>query len=385
MRLASHTETNAVFEVTQVLRGDAKLQELSLSRTRAGRDLPENTRGLLLFSQGDNYWGPPKDSFQVGQGIKGQSAYRGWILMDGPGESKEELQRLKELVKQNPYTQSQPDRGKGETAKEAEATPGTTESARRPAIDAAGRRLSDKTMEAVKQLKTSVDTPFFRVLLNYYGPGRGEVVDSLYLSMMGEDIDNPGNVDYAWLPKERAVRIIDHLADLAFFDRVKEFALLEAPPRAGSPKGPTYALVVEYSIENEKWYCYYLDLGWNRQMLQFLDGFRKGLVGEEAKGMDKLLAQLQPERKRWQAAEEAAIERLLSIRAAKWSDAEGYEAHKQLVAMGPDAVPSLLICFQKAAHRDPRVRDPQTVSDFGSELRAALYALEEIGDRRALP
>ncbi|HUT14593.1 MAG TPA: HEAT repeat domain-containing protein [Thermoguttaceae bacterium] len=31
------------------------------------------------------------------------------------------------------------------------------------------------------------------------------------------------------------------------------------------------------------------------------------------------------------------------------------------------------------------MRDPQTVSDFGSELRAALYALEEIGDRRALP
>ena len=36
----------------------------------------------------------------------------------------------------------------------------------------------------------------------------------------------------------------------------------------------------------------------------FLDGFRKGLVGEEAKAMDKVLAQLEPERRRWQAAEE---------------------------------------------------------------------------------
>ncbi|HUT12586.1 MAG TPA: HEAT repeat domain-containing protein [Thermoguttaceae bacterium] len=103
VRMASHTETNAVFEVAQVLRGDATLQKLSLSHTRAGRELPKKTRGLLLFSQGDNHWGPPKDSFQVGQPVKGQASYRGWILLDGPGESKEELKRLKQLVEQNPY------------------------------------------------------------------------------------------------------------------------------------------------------------------------------------------------------------------------------------------------------------------------------------------
>jgi len=103
VRIASHTETNAVFEVVQVLRENAQLQKLSLSHTRAGRELPNNTRGLLLFSQGDNYWGPPRDSFQVGQPAKGQASYRGWILMDGPGESKEELDRLRQLVKQNPF------------------------------------------------------------------------------------------------------------------------------------------------------------------------------------------------------------------------------------------------------------------------------------------
>ena len=103
VRMASHTETNAVFEVAHVLRGDPKLQKLSLSHTRAGRELPKNTRGLLLFSQGDRVRGKPKGSFQVGQPIKGQAGYCGWILMEGPGESKEALQRLKELVKQNPY------------------------------------------------------------------------------------------------------------------------------------------------------------------------------------------------------------------------------------------------------------------------------------------
>ena len=98
VRITSHTETNAAFEVAHVPRGDATLQQLALSHTRAGRELPKNTRGLLLFSQGDNCWGLPKDSFQVGQPIKGQASYRGWILLDGPGESEEELRRLKELV-----------------------------------------------------------------------------------------------------------------------------------------------------------------------------------------------------------------------------------------------------------------------------------------------
>jgi len=103
VNMSSDTDTDASFEVTQILRGDAKLQRLSLGRSLAGRDLPKNTQSLLLFSQGDNYWGPPKDSFQVGQGIKGQASYRGWILMDGPGQSTEKLDRLKELLKQNPY------------------------------------------------------------------------------------------------------------------------------------------------------------------------------------------------------------------------------------------------------------------------------------------
>jgi len=104
VRMSSRTDKNAVFEVAHVLRGDPKLQKFSLSRKpHSGLGLPDHTRGLLLFSQGDNYRGEPKGSYQVGQSVKAQRIYRGWILMDGPGESKEELDRLKELVKENPY------------------------------------------------------------------------------------------------------------------------------------------------------------------------------------------------------------------------------------------------------------------------------------------
>lgn len=490
VRMASRTETNAVFEVTQVLRGDAKLQKLSLGRSLAGRDLPKNTQSLLLFSQGDNYWGPPKDSFQAGQPIKGQASYRGWILIHGPGQSKEELQRLKQLVKQNPYKPDlhgkssdknatlrdlavsalmaklraerdaevadvlgreilarfedswihggppsiaedakeyqlprqvvqtladdfesfvkipparKPDcvsswrigdfvyvhgftmeeKGRisvtsgpdgtvtegewwneaacdylllvGENDKEpfivargtsTECSP-ATEPARQPAVDAAGRRLSDKTMEAVKQLKTSLSSESFDICLDYFGPERGEAVHSLLLQREDQIACPPLSTLIAiGIPKERAGQIIVHLAELGFFDRAKDVDLQRTPRRTGILKGPTYVLTVE-SLQKKKGYNYYLDLGWNWQMLQFLDGFRKGLVGEEAKAMDKLLAQLQPERKRWQAAEEARIERLLSILRRQMVRRRGTRGTQATRGHGPRRGPVTADLFQE--------------------------------------
>jgi hypothetical protein len=168
--------------------------------------------------------------------------------------------------------------------------------------------FSSKTANAVRQLKASVPVYDFRLYLQYFGPdfgpGRGEGISSLYVTTASVDIDGTTGTAYLFISKLRAMRIVDHLAELGFFDRAKEVDAKEAPPAARIPAGPTYVLTAPF-IKNNKAYCYYLDLGWNLRMLRFLDALRKGLVGEEAKAMDEVLARLGPERKKWQAAKEA--------------------------------------------------------------------------------
>jgi hypothetical protein len=79
------------------------LQKLSLGNNHAERDFRKSTAGVLLFSQGDNYFGKPTDVFRVGQPLTGQASYRGWILTGGPGKSEKGLERLKALAKENGY------------------------------------------------------------------------------------------------------------------------------------------------------------------------------------------------------------------------------------------------------------------------------------------
>jgi hypothetical protein len=102
VRPSSRTNTNATFEITEVLRGN-HLKSLTLSYSPYGPEFPEHTSGLLLFSQGDDYWGKPESVLRVRQPIKGQASYRGWILENEPGDSTKELERLRELVKTAPY------------------------------------------------------------------------------------------------------------------------------------------------------------------------------------------------------------------------------------------------------------------------------------------
>ena len=77
------------------------------------------------------------------------------------------------------------------------------------------------------------------------------------------------------------------------------------------------------------------------------------------------------------------IQRLLSVRAARWSDDEGQQAHAQIVAMGDEAVPEIIVCFKRAANRDKLIHEPEFNWDTGWDVNAALYALRDIGDRRA--
>jgi hypothetical protein len=84
---------------------------------------------------------------------------------------------------------------------------------------------SNKTTIAVARLKKAASIESVSVRLEYYGPDRGDVVHSLMLNPLHVAIDAaPTLIDVA-LPKERAVRIIDHLANLGFFDRAEGFDL----------------------------------------------------------------------------------------------------------------------------------------------------------------
>ncbi|MCY2926299.1 MAG: ATPase, T2SS/T4P/T4SS family, partial [Planctomycetota bacterium] len=85
-----------------------------------------------------------------------------------------------------------------------------------------------------------------------------------------------------------------------------------------------------------------------------------------------------------QESEDAAVSRLID-RAEGRNGVDGLRAREELVAMGHDGVPAILIGLKKAANSDPRILAPQQNQDFGWRLRAAMYALAAIGDRRALP
>jgi len=82
---------------------------------------------------------------------------------------------------------------------------------------------------------------------------------------------------------------------------------------------------------------------------------------------------------------DAKVAELLALRIAKHNDPEGYEAHNKLVAMGSNAVPTLIYLAQQAANRDQRILSPAKHADYGWELRRPIQILVEIGDRRAIP
>ena len=79
------------------------------------------------------------------------------------------------------------------------------------------------------------------------------------------------------------------------------------------------------------------------------------------------------------------IAELVRYRIAKHNDSEGDTADKKVVAMGTNAVPTLIAMAKMAANKDPRVVHPEKYDDFGFELRRPLHMLVDIGDRRAIP
>ena len=124
-RVITHTDQDVTFQVVELLRGHAD-QANSLFRYSGfdDRRLSEVTVPCLVISQGDNHFGKPDAIVSLGQYVKGQAGYRGWIAfpirMDGdrtyvefaytrvrqkPGEKPARLTmaEARTLIRQVPY------------------------------------------------------------------------------------------------------------------------------------------------------------------------------------------------------------------------------------------------------------------------------------------
>jgi len=86
-----------------------------------------------------------------------------------------------------------------------------------------------------------------------------------------------------------------------------------------------------------------------------------------------------------ESAIDPEIKKLVVERIARHNDPEGSETARKIVAMGTNAVPTLIAMAQKAANTDPLILSKPGHQDYGFELRRPLDMLVAIGDRRAIP
>jgi len=124
-RVTSHTARDITFEITQALRGGTGQKRLTfLYSGYDDRRLSEVNTPCLVISQGDNHFGKPKSIVSLGQHVKGQAGYCGWIVFpirtngavpyldlidtrvgQKPGEkpARLTLDKAKTLIHGNPY------------------------------------------------------------------------------------------------------------------------------------------------------------------------------------------------------------------------------------------------------------------------------------------
>jgi hypothetical protein len=149
---------------------------------------------------------------------------------------------------------------------------------------------AEKAVEVAKQLKAEIKT--FRLELLYNGQ-EDKPFYGLILSVppIGYDRSNPF-YRLARITEAQAEKIIDHLAEQGFLDEAFD---LRAKPKRPPPAMPGY--VIRASTQGIR---FQEDLGWGLPMLKRLDGLRKVLDGDAAKGMDLLLARLTGLREQWE-------------------------------------------------------------------------------------
>lgn len=79
-RLGNHSEKEAAFEILEVLRGQADQAPPTFGFSGYGdQRLTAAGQSYLIISQGDKHFGKPKAIISVGQVLKGQAGYCGWI------------------------------------------------------------------------------------------------------------------------------------------------------------------------------------------------------------------------------------------------------------------------------------------------------------------
>ena len=156
----------------------------------------------------------------------------------------------------------------------------------------ANTKLSKLTVERAAKLKADVKT--FTLYLDYHGPQDKPYYHLLLSVPRVEGLDDHLRSPFfplARITEDEAKAIIDFLAVDGFLD--------EATTGKVHPDVPCYLLTVRVD-GTEGRVEYKGSLGWNLNMLHRLDGLRKLLKEDAAKGMDLLLERMSGHRKEWE-------------------------------------------------------------------------------------
>jgi len=80
-RITNHSEKDLTFEMIETLRGHGEQITLTFGfYSHDDRGLPAAGSSYLLISQGDSHLGKPEAVVSLGQVLKGQAGYCGWIM-----------------------------------------------------------------------------------------------------------------------------------------------------------------------------------------------------------------------------------------------------------------------------------------------------------------
>jgi len=193
----------------------------------------------------------------------------------------------------------------------------------------ANAQLTDQALARAKQLKAEIKT--FRLELLYNGQ-EDKPFYRLVLSVppIGYDRSNPF-YRLARITESPAVKIIDHLVGEGFLDGAFD---LRAKTKRPPPTMPGY--VMRASTQG---IAFQEDLGWGLPMLERLDGLRKVLDGDAARGMDLLLGRLSGLRREWEKESAGNWKKL-------YEDQAWYKNHRQ---------PEQVFRGTLQRHREPEV------------------------------
>ena len=119
-RVTTHDDVHVTFAVSESLRGRTESSLVLAYSTLDDKRLVNEPGNFLVLSQGDDYWGKPAPIVSLGQKVKGQISYLGWMvfpikmignqlcvnlvrtIVDGKGVVLS-LERAQSLIREIPY------------------------------------------------------------------------------------------------------------------------------------------------------------------------------------------------------------------------------------------------------------------------------------------